>query len=350
MVDYHRKPDGLLLLPRLRVQNANAISSPHTWGFPAPSALLGFTHALERRLSDQFVQRFVGVGIVCHHVEPQIFKPNKRNHFVFTQSRNPVFLRRDADRFIAKGTPAAIVEEGRIHLELTLIISVQGHFSEDLESDEFAQTAMNATMAMRLAGGSLLPPTPHTPKAKWVSWPDSLADQATTFSRLRRQLLPGFALVHRPDLLREHLETLQQIDQQPATLPALLDIAGLNYKPPTPKTTNVAETGQEHETTWSIEQRPGWLVPIPIGYAGISELYKPGEVLQTRDSTTPFRFVESLISLGQWIAPHRIGSLEQMMWYHGGSPEKGIYRCINHYIQPTKHTARLSEHNNSEGI
>ena len=46
-----RQPAGLLVLPRLKVQNANAISSPLTWGFPPPSAFLGFAHALERRLS-----------------------------------------------------------------------------------------------------------------------------------------------------------------------------------------------------------------------------------------------------------------------------------------------------------
>ena len=50
-------PDGLLLLPHLRVQNANAISSPLTWGFPAPTAFLGFVHALERRLLGRFGQR-----------------------------------------------------------------------------------------------------------------------------------------------------------------------------------------------------------------------------------------------------------------------------------------------------
>ena len=42
---------GLLILPRLQVQNANAVSGPLTWGFPAPTAFTGFAHALDRRLS-----------------------------------------------------------------------------------------------------------------------------------------------------------------------------------------------------------------------------------------------------------------------------------------------------------
>ena len=40
---------ALVLLPHLKVQNANAISGPLTWGFPSPTAFAGFVHALERK-------------------------------------------------------------------------------------------------------------------------------------------------------------------------------------------------------------------------------------------------------------------------------------------------------------
>ncbi len=38
---------GLLLLDRIEVQNANAAAGM-TWGFPALTQFLGFTHALSR--------------------------------------------------------------------------------------------------------------------------------------------------------------------------------------------------------------------------------------------------------------------------------------------------------------
>ena len=56
------------------------------------------------------------------------------------------------------------------------------------------------------AGGSILPPRPgmlHT--AHWQGLPDHLAGQDKVFRKLRRRLLPGFALVQRADLLRERL-------------------------------------------------------------------------------------------------------------------------------------------------
>ena len=39
---------ALLLVPHLQVQNANAISSPMTWGFPSITAFVGLMAALER--------------------------------------------------------------------------------------------------------------------------------------------------------------------------------------------------------------------------------------------------------------------------------------------------------------
>lgn len=41
---------SLILLRRLRVENANAIAGV-TWGFPAITHFLGFTHALSRKLT-----------------------------------------------------------------------------------------------------------------------------------------------------------------------------------------------------------------------------------------------------------------------------------------------------------
>ena len=54
--------NSLLILPRLRVQAANAVSGPLTWGFPSPTAFTGFAHALERRALKRLENRARKLG------------------------------------------------------------------------------------------------------------------------------------------------------------------------------------------------------------------------------------------------------------------------------------------------
>ena len=92
-------------LPHLRIQNANAISSPLTHGFPSITAFTGLMWALERNLVKANVPlRLHTVGVICHHHQEQTTQGYVRS---FNLTRNPV----DKD-----GSTAAIVEEGRIHL------------------------------------------------------------------------------------------------------------------------------------------------------------------------------------------------------------------------------------------
>lgn len=317
--------DALLLLPRLRVQNANAVSSPMTWGFPAPSAFTGFVHALQRRLNAMGHDiQLGGVGIVCHQFDPQVFQPPGRRTQVFRLTRNPV----DKD-----GNTSAIVEEGRTHLEVSLLLTVSGEDCPVNEADGQALAALVLECAegMRMAGGSILP-QPKRPKhpVQWLEWPKLLSDQRLAWRKLRRHLMPGFVLVSRAPLLAQHLHTLQQAQPQADALDALLDVCRLNVEP-------AAEPDDDEDapTTWAVRRRyRGWLVPLPLGYAAVSPLYPPGTVKNARDDAPPFRFVESLLSLGEWVSPHRIAEAPHLLWHFDAQPDAGLYRLHNPYPYP----------------
>lgn len=314
---------GLLILPRLQIQNANAISGPLTWGFPSPTAFTGFAHALERRLrtdSGDLKQGFGGVGIICHRFEPQVSRPAGRRTQVFRLTRNPVGK---------DGAPTALVEEGRAHLEISLVIAVKDELGES-EGENWARVAHDIAQGMRLAGGSILPARKgERYEARWQPLPEYLGGQKEVFSKLRRRLLPGFALVQREDLLANRLAEIRVKQRAAATLDALLDLSRLNLEPVGPNPV------KPEETLWQVRKRPGWLVPLPIGYAGISPLYGPGDVENARDNVTPFRFVESLYSLGEWVSPHRLENLQQLLWHTEADTENGVYRCTNHYSETT---------------
>lgn len=310
---------GLITLPRLRIQNANAVSGPLSWGFPAPSAFTGFAHALARQFPE-LARGLTGVGILCHQFEAQVAGGNGFHPHTFRLTRNPLK---------ADGSSPALVEEGRMHLEISLVLGYSGYLAQS-EGDWLAEDLMQHTLGMRLAGGSLLPQRPGKAyAARWHLLPDIQADRETYFRRLRQRLMPGFALVHRPDILAAHLHSLQGTAPEASVLDALLDLSRLNIEPAGPN------PQMPEETLWQVRRRPGWLVPLPIGYAGISPLYAPGSIANSRDPAQPFRFVEAIYSLGEWISPHRITQPEHLLWHHQSDPDTGIYTCCNPFSDAT---------------
>ncbi|MFT3718986.1 type I-F CRISPR-associated protein Csy2 [Pseudorhodoferax sp.] len=322
--------DALLVLPRLRIQNANAISSPLTWGFPAISGFLGLMQAVQRKLPADCGLRFVGVGVVCHDFQAQTTGGYTRQ---FNLTRNPVKK---------NGSTAAIVEEGRIHLDLTLVFGVR--FAEGLPRDEAERQRRAAQVAervagMRVAGGSVVPPLRRLPEAlrrpRLVAFDVGGDAQAELFRQERRRWLPGFALVSRDDLLASHLALLRRRQPQASLLDAWLDLSRLNLRaePPEPEDATTGRAARK-PVAWRADRRPGWLVPMPVGYGALSELHPPGSVARARDRVTPFRFVESLYGIGQWISPHRLQLPTDLLWTAWADPARGLYRCVNHFVRP----------------
>jgi CRISPR-associated protein Csy2 len=321
-------PSALLVLPRLRVQNANAISSPMTWGFPAMSAFVGAMYALERRLPDDIAIAFHGVGVICHDFSTQVTNEGYTRAFHLT--RNPVGK---------DGGTAAIVEEGRVHLDITLVFSVSGDGCSGApqKRDDIAGVIADIVAGMRIAGGSVIPQLPgrQIPRQRpaLILLNDDASERDLQFKSLRRRWLPGFALVSRHDLLQRRLTALQKDTPEATALDAWLDLSRLNIdcEKVVTKTAdgNVAETAR-----WEVRRPPGWVVPIPVGYGALSDLYDPGTVMNARDTTTPLRFVESLYSIGQWISPHRLNVPGDLLWYVQNDLGAGLYQLRNDY-RPT---------------
>lgn len=287
------------------------------------SAFVGTMQALERNLPDDINLVFNEIGVVCHRIEPQVTSGGSTRAFHLT--RNPV------DK---TGSTAAIVEEGRAHLEVSLLIGVEASSGDDLKSTErrqvIAEQLYHQVQGMRLAGGSVRPPClgERRYRPELISFDADEAESAKQWRRIKRRLLPGFALVLRDDRLTEHTQTLKMNDESVTPLDAWLDLSRLNYE------CRIAqeEDGKE-QVHWEIRRPyPGWLVPIPVGYGAISELYAPGMVANARDPEVSFQFVESLYSIGEWVSPHRIRDPEALMWFVENDLEHGLYRLNNTYI------------------
>jgi len=320
--------DGLLILSRLQIQNANAIGSPLTHGFPSITALIGFMWALNRKLIDENIGlNLNGVGVICHDHQEQVSQDNYRKRFAL--ARHPV--RKD-------GKAASIIEEGRIHLEVSLIFDVNrvvGSLEEDLflqgedtTRDDLALRLSEIISDMRVAGGYIIS---ENPTAALLGLPENAEARAEQFIQLSRQLLPGFALVSRHDLLKDRWDKMKMEQSSASLLDAWLDLSRFAYR-----ARPLAE-GEKPPVDGKVEwlsNRPrgtGWIVPTSVGYAALSPLYPAGAVRSSRDTMTPFRFVEALHSIGEWVAPHRLTDVDQLLWYPQTEPDKGLYRVINRY-------------------
>lgn len=314
--------DHFLVLPHLRVQNANAVSSPLTHGFPSMTAFLGLMWALERKTHAIGMDlAFRAIGVVCHDHQEQVTEGGFVKAFRLT--RNPVGK---------DGGTAAIVEEGRIHLELSLVLAVHSNrwnHSPELRDMDIA-TVAELLARMRIAGGSLLPTRPGRYRDRpWVlDLTGTEEDRMAEFRKARMRLLPGFVLVSRDDRLETRVAELRTENPEATRLDAWLSLSRINW---------CHQPGEKEgdKGEWLNDRRgQGWTVPIPVGYGALGDLHEAGSVANARDASTPFRFVESLFSIGEWVSPHRLQSPQQLLWYADSKPEDGRYRCRNDY-QPT---------------
>lgn len=289
---------NFLLIPHLKIQNANAMSSPYTIGFPAMTAWLGAVHALQRKLQAQGYTNIVldKVAVSCHHFDLQTYKG--RGDFVHSivGTANPL----DKD-----GSRPAFIEEARCHLEVSLLIECQ-----NLDPDEEKQLLadiQNLILSMKFASGDVL-----AVKNCSLQYFDEDGDQNQQLKPLLNKLMLGHVLIERRDLV------IESMNEGKDALDAVLDYL---------KVTHSSIQNEDGKVTWSSKRKTtGWLVPIVVGFQGISEL---GQAKNQRDANTPHRFAESVITLGEFIMPYRIESMDQLLWQYHVDLENNLYLCQN---------------------
>ena len=285
----------ILLIPNIKIHNANALSSPYTIGFPAVTAWLGFMRALERKLKDtEFNEvKFTGIIVSCLDMDLQTYKGKGDYVHSIKATSNPL------DK---SGKRPSFIEEARCDLEVTLAIECEIGI---VDYEKFTQLIDNKIHTMKLASGDI------------NSFKPSQFMQADNNNprELTKYLMPGFCLVTRQDLMEQSMsEGKDAID------------AMLNYL----ITTTDVNVDENHKVTKSkaTKKEKGWIVPIAIGYQGISEL---GQLKNTRDETTPHRFAESVVTLGEFKMPYHFDSIDEMVWRYQAYQGNDLYLCQNNY-------------------
>ena len=141
---------------------------------------------------------------------------------------------------------------------------------------------------------------------------DEDADQDRELKPILNKLMLGHVLVERRDLVIESMK------QAKDALDAVLDCL---------KVTHSSSVDENGKVIWTSKRNAqGWLVPIAVGFQGISEL---GIAKNQRDADTPHRFAEAVLTLGEFIMPYRIESIDQLLWQYHVDLENNLYLCQN---------------------
>ncbi|MRS92366.1 type I-F CRISPR-associated protein Csy2 [Enterobacteriaceae bacterium RIT714] len=280
---------NLIILPWLTVENANAVAGL-TWGFPAITHFLGYTHALSRKLQASHGLRLKGCGVICHHHQLHAYSSGRDYQFALT--RNP--LTREAKT-------ASFNEEGRMHMTVSLVMECHGEIGNgDIGMNKLAEHLHTLCQTQKLAGGSIT---------------GLRRVQVCGISDLKTRLyglMPGFVLCDRSSFLAEHHQALQQTNPDAEMLDAWLDFAALKMA-----AQDVADPQESADWRYVKKPKSGYLVPLMTGWQRISPLYEPGTVSNARDSDTPFCFAEAVYGIGEWRGVHHIKTPDDLLWrYH----------------------------------
>ena len=279
---------SLILLRRVRVENANAIAGL-TWGFPAITHFLGFAHALSRRLTETHGLRIEGCAVVSH--EHQILAHTSGRDYQFALTRNP--LTREAKT-------ASFNEEGRMHMTVSLLLECHGEIPNgEYGQRDLAEYLSQVCPTLRLAGGIVVDIETITVMA--------MPSTDREMRRLQWQLMPGFALRDRSSWLVQHYQTLLENHPDATLLDAWLDFATLKIQAEMPESGNL---------------RIGDVVVDVAAH----EVRRGSEVI----ALTPLEF-ELLVALAS--KPQQVFSREMLLEQVWGYHYKADTRLVNVHVQ-----------------
>jgi len=294
---------SLLLIPKIKIHNANALSSPYTLGFPAMTAWLGGVHALQRKLNQtQFPDlKFPRMAVACHQLKLHTYKGQGDYVHSIIGTGNPL---------TKTGSRPSFIEEARCDLTVSLVIEYEelGWISPD----DFITAVYQQLQRLKLAGGDIIKcaqPTLHNDETE------------EDFKALKRKLMPAHCLIERRDLMHSAMQ------EEPDAIKALLDYLTVHNR-----CERIKHDHKDDEIKWTAARKQkGWIVPIATGFQGISEL---GTAKHQRDADTPHRFAESVLTLGEFKMPYHFKNMDELLWSYHTDLENNLYLCRQKNINP----------------
>lgn len=260
-----------LILKRMRVEEANALTSPYSAGIPSLVSIGGWVEALFRSAKEKGMKaEYDGFFPLFHRVEPK-FYPKGYGEMVLVAKKPP--LRHD-------GQNAPIPEEPLVNCEISLFVSMR---VKARDRERFLRHVERFAKRFPFAGGNV------------VSLGSVGAKTLETPADAMREVGPGYVLVYPEE---EFAEAVEKNDGD--AMEAFLEFFEMEKR------------RENDDGSVSVRRlRKGWYVPMGVGYMRISDSVPTG----TRDDGKEKRyFVESVAVPCEVKMPTGVFSFGEILW------------------------------------
>lgn len=305
---------GYILFHGIQIENANALSGNLIYGTPALTGIKGSFHAMSRRLmTDKQTApldvRLRGVMIACHEYLMYASRGESFREYHFTQKRPAPTTANDLAKMNV-GTLPSVIQEAQCYVKMSFVVEVVSN--RKLVAEQKATLIKHASKIIqqqRLAGGNVSPFNGEK-RVTFID-PNNLESLPYKLSKC--------------NILTDASDVMLELMKKNPTLSAtdiLIDIVS-NHHIPT--------KNEQGDQTWHIERtaKPyGWIVPLAVGYHGITREFEAGLLENSRSIDYASQYVESVYSLGRWSNPHKLqleGKLKDAFWYYNHQSDNSLY-------------------------
>lgn len=277
-----------ILISKIGVNDANALSSPYSVGFPSVPSLMGFVKKMELLLhetSEYEKINLISAGIVSNKFDLQTAKDGYDSNICLAK----LPLKQD-------GTLESMIENPKCSMQVSILIECDDIGLIDI--DIFTSYIEDLLWSkLKFAGGNIFKPYGNNSKYKHVSF---YGNYEKTDSTVLKKMMPGYALIERRDLM------INSMNNGEDAIESLLRYTKINY----------------NKNNVQKKESKGWLVPIATGYQGISDF---AVVDKQRTYEYQHRFAENVVTLCEFIMPYKVETVDNLLWHDDVDLDKNLY-------------------------
>lgn len=319
----NRRVVGYLLFKELDIERANALSGHFAYGTPSISGIKGAFHAISRKLMTQPLTASMklslrGVMVISHSYQLHASRAESFREYHFYQQKPTVSTYAEYKKMDA-GTPPSITQKATISLKMSFVVEVVCDRAPNNKSQGIlVASAARLIQQHRIAGGNTKP-SDSGGQVQFIKLDE--------LNSLVYKIPRGSILVS----AQEEFSTLIKNNPSMSPTEVLINVCSIHQTP------SLSDSGQINWLTERFAGEYGWVVPMMVGYHGISPKFEAGTLENSRSNEVPSQYVESIYSLGKWVSPSRLildDNLDTSFWRYDYQPEKSLYLITTNTKKP----------------